>query len=171
VQNEVSPVHTYKETGIYTVELFVKNDFGCIDIIYKPLSITLPEKGIGNLIKPNVAHLENRSNNLVKEIFTEHDSVKITLFDNGEIDGDSITLIYNNIVLASKKMLTATPLTFTLKIDPERANNELIMYAENLGSIPPNTALMVINDGDKRYEINVSSTKTTNGVVSFKVKR
>jgi len=44
------------------------------------------------------------------------------------------------------------------------------MYAENLGSIPPNTALMVIYDGNKRYELNVSSSKTSNGVVSFKLR-
>ncbi|MEI9959262.1 MAG: hypothetical protein WDM90_23780 [Ferruginibacter sp.] len=41
------------------------------------------------------------------------------------------------------------------------------MYAENLGTIPPNTALMIIYDGKKRYEINISSTKNSNGVVAF----
>ena len=44
------------------------------------------------------------------------------------------------------------------------------MYAENLGSIPPNTALMVIYDGKKRYELNISSSKTSNGVIRFKLK-
>ena len=48
--------------------------------------------------------------------------------------------------------------------------NELQMYAENLGSIPPNTALMVIYDGNKRYEVNIKSTEKTNGSVSFKLR-
>ena len=60
--------------------------------------------------------------------------------------------------------------TFTIKINPGNSRNELVMYAENLGSIPPNTALMVIYDGDKRYEINVNSNKTTNGAVSFRLR-
>ena len=171
VENEVNPFHTYKKTGIYNVELFVQNDFGCIDIIYKPISITLPGNNITTVPTNNYIPLEKRDNKLVKEIFTEQDSIKITLYDNGEVDGDSVTLIYNNVVIASKKMLTTFPLTYTIKIDRQRDSNELVMYADNLGSIPPNTALMVIYDGDKRYELNVSSTKTTNGVISFKVKK
>ena len=168
VQNEVNPAHTYKESGIYSVELLVQNDAGCIDVIYKPISISLAPIPVKPLSSVN---LEKRSNDLVKEIFAEHDSVKVTLYDNGEIDGDSITLIYNDVVLASRQMLTASPLTFTIKIDRTRASNQLIMYADNLGSIPPNTALMIINDGDKRYELNVSSTTTTNAAVSFKPRR
>jgi type IV secretory pathway VirB9-like protein len=49
-------------------------------------------------------------------------------------------------------------------------DNELIMYAENLGSIPPNTALMIVTVGDKRYEVNISSTEQTNGAVRFRYK-
>ncbi len=41
------------------------------------------------------------------------------------------------------------------------------MYAENLGEIPPNTALMVITDGDSRYEVNVSSDLQNSGSVHF----
>jgi hypothetical protein len=44
------------------------------------------------------------------------------------------------------------------------------MYAENLGSIPPNTALMVVTVGDKRYEVNITSTEQTNGTVRFRLK-
>lgn len=177
VRDEVNPMHTYKASGIYNVELFVQNSAGCIDIIYKPISITIPEKNntVNNNFpvaeKPEVSSLEKRNNQLVKEIFTDHDSVKITLYDNGVVDGDSVTLIYNNVVIASKQMLTTVPLVYYIKIDRAKSSNELVMYADNLGTIPPNTALMVIYDGDKRYELNVSSSKSTNGVISFKAKR
>ena len=95
--------------------------------------------------------LEPRKNELMRQITVDHDSVSVTLYDNGEIDGDSVTLIYNDKILTTHKMLTDKPLTFIIKIAPGNSRNELIMYAENLGSIPPNTALMVIYDGDKRY--------------------
>ena len=96
--------------------------------------------------------------------------MSVTLYDNGEIDGDSITLIYNDEVLTTHKRLTDKALTFYIKIKPGNSRNELIMYAENLGSIPPNTALMVIYDGKKRHELNIKSTAKTNGAVSFKLR-
>lgn len=123
-----------------------------------------PEK-----LKPEVV-LEKRDNELVKVITVDNDSVSVTLYDNGIVDGDSITLIYNDKIITTHQLLTEKPVTFYIKVAPGNSRNELIMYAENLGSIPPNTALMVIYDGKKRYELNVSSSKTSNGVVRFKLK-
>ena len=114
--------------------------------------------------------LEKRNNELVKEITVDHDSISVTLYDNGIIDGDSITLIYNDKILTTHQLLTEKPLTFFIKIAPGNSRNELVMYAENLGSIPPNTALMIIYDGTKRYELNINSTKNSNGSVSFKLR-
>jgi hypothetical protein len=114
--------------------------------------------------------LEKRNNELVKQIEVEHDSISVTLYDNGEIDGDSVTLIYNDKIITTHQRLSDKPITFTLHVDRGKNRNELVMYAENLGSIPPNTALMVIYDGKKRYELNISSTKNSNGVVAFTLK-
>lgn len=114
--------------------------------------------------------LEKRTNELVKQIVVDHDSVTVSLYDNGDIDGDSVTLIYNNTVITTHQLLTAQAKTFVLKVEPGNAKNELVMYAENLGSIPPNTALMIITDGNKRYEVNVRSSKNSNGVVAFKLR-
>ena len=114
--------------------------------------------------------LEKRNNELVKEITVDHDSISVTLYDNGIIDGDSITLIYNDKILTTHQLLTEKPLTFFIKIASGNSRNELVMYAENLGSIPPNTALMIIYDGTKRYELNINSTKNSNGSVSFKLR-
>jgi hypothetical protein len=100
-----------------------------------------------------------------------NDSVSISLFDNGIVDGDSITLIFNNEVILTHQLLSSKPLKLSLYIDPKKTGNELVMYAENLGSIPPNTALMIIEDGNNRYHVNVSSNKSSNGAVSFTIKR
>ncbi|HMD00479.1 MAG TPA: LamG domain-containing protein [Ferruginibacter sp.] len=114
--------------------------------------------------------LEQRPNELIKEIEVDHDAVSISVYDNGEIDGDSVTLIYNDSVLIRHLRLTDKATTFSIKIAAGNQENELVMYAENLGSIPPNTALMVINDGEKRYELNISSSKTSNGAVYFRLR-
>ena len=114
--------------------------------------------------------LQPRLKAVMKEIMVEHDSITVTLYDNGEIDGDSITLIYNDSIMAKHRLLTDKPLTFVIKIAAGSSRNELIMYAENLGSIPPNTALMLIYDGDKRYEVSMRSNMSTSGAVSFKLR-
>jgi len=136
----------------------------------KEISTPVFVKTIDSLIPKKEIVLEKRKNDLVKQITVDHDSISVTLYDNGIIDGDSITLIYNDKILVSHQLLTDKPLTFYIKIAPGNSRNELVMYAENLGSIPPNTALMVIYDGNKRYELNVSSTDKTNGVVTFKLR-
>jgi Concanavalin A-like lectin/glucanases superfamily len=121
-----------------------------------------------SLISPIV--LEKREKKILNQLEVEHDSITVTLYDNGIVDGDSVTLIYQDAILTTHQLLTDKGKTFTIKVDKGNANNELVMYAENLGSIPPNTALMVIYDGKKRYELNISSSKTSNGVISFKLK-
>jgi len=127
----------------------------------------VPNPPAAPVVKPV---LEKRDNELIKEFTVDHDSISVTLYDNGIVDGDSITLIYNDSILTTHKLLTEKPLTFWIKIKPGSQRNELQMYAENLGSIPPNTALMIIYDGNKRYEVNIKSTEKTNGSVSFRLK-
>jgi hypothetical protein len=157
------------EVRIYNRALNEKEIFTlCKNIGLQKPDTTKPVKPVVPVLKEPV--LEKRSNELVKQIEVEHDSVSVTLYDNGIIDGDSVTLIYNDKILTQHLLLTDKPVTFNIKINPGNTRNELVMYAENLGSIPPNTALMVIYDGNKRYEINVSSSTTTNGAVSFKLR-
>lgn len=138
----------------------------CSDSI-KTKPVEKPVPVIEPIVKPVI---EKRNNDLIKEFVVEHDSISITLYDNAEIDGDSITLIYNDKILTTHQRLTDKPLTYWIKIAPGNSRNELVMYAENLGSIPPNTALMIIYDGKKRYEVNIKSTEKTNGSVSFKLR-
>lgn len=114
--------------------------------------------------------LETRKKDVLKQIEVEHEEISITLYDNGTVDGDSITLIYNDSIITTHKLLTEKPLTFVIKVSRGNVRNELAMYAENLGSIPPNTALMVIYDGMKRYEVSLRSDEKTNGVVTFKLR-
>jgi hypothetical protein len=119
-------------------------------------------------IKPIV--LEKRENKILNQVEVENDSITVTLYDNGIVDGDSVTLIYQNQILTTHQLLTDKGITFSIKVSKDESNNQLVMYAENLGSIPPNTALMVIYDGKKRHELNISSSKTSNGVISFKLR-
>jgi hypothetical protein len=109
--------------------------------------------------------IKSRSNPLVKTITTNAPDIKVELYDNGEIDGDTITVYDNNQVIAWKQRLTDKPITLNIKADENTPVHEFVMVADNLGSIPPNTALMIITTGGKRYQLYISSDKQKNARV------
>jgi len=110
---------------------------------------------------------EKRNTNLLQTITIENPTIRVALYDNGIVDGDSISLFYNNKLILSHQRLSETAITLTLNVNTNKQVNDLTMYAENLGEIPPNTALMVVTDGDKRYEIPVTSDLKNSGTVRF----
>jgi hypothetical protein len=116
---------------------------------------------------PSDINYEKRSNEVLQTIPIDSTTFTVDLYDNGAIDGDSISLFYNDKVIIFHKRLSDQAISVTLTMNTGREVNELTMYAENLGTIPPNTALMVITDGKKRYEVNVSSDLTTSGSIRF----
>jgi hypothetical protein len=111
--------------------------------------------------------LTQRKTELVKEIKVDTGTIKIDFYDNGQIDGDTISVYVNGSPSVSRKMITAKPVSMTIKIDLKRSEQEVIMVGENLGTIPPNTALMIINAGDKRYQLLLTSDDKKNAMVRF----
>jgi hypothetical protein len=119
---------------------------------------------------PPPSVLTARTNALVKQIETETGEIKIDLYDNGEIDDDTVSIYHNNSLLAAHARLSQDPITFRISVDEAHPHHELIMVADNLGSIPPNTSLMVVTAGTKRYEVFISSTKQKNAKVVLDLK-
>lgn len=119
-------------------------------------------------ISPNVKGFENRRENIVKIISISQPTFKLDFYDNGEIDGDSISVFYNGKMILSHQRLSYKPISLTLSIDKNAPENIVTMYADNMGTIPPNTALMVVTDGDKRYEVRIESDTEKSGSVIFK---
>ena len=104
-------------------------------------------------------------------IEVESDSLRLSFYDNGEIDGDSISVFVNKQVVLSHQGLEAKAFNLFLRLDSTRDINEISMFAENLGRIPPNTALMVVTDGKNRYEVFMSSSLTENATIQVKRKK
>jgi len=107
---------------------------------------------------------------LNRELLVESDSVRLSFYDNGEIDGDSISVFVNNQLVLSHQGLEAKAFNIYLHLDSTRELNEVSMFAENLGKLPPNTALMVVTDGKNRYEVFLSSSLTENATVELRRK-
>jgi hypothetical protein len=95
------------------------------------------------------------------------DSVTIALYDNGEIDGDSVSLYLNGGLLLQHLRLTAEPKILSIAIDKSLPVNKLILFAENLGRLPPNTALMEVTVRGKTYDLFLSTDYKRNASVEF----
>lgn len=115
--------------------------------------------------------LKNRENALAKKIETEAGEIKIELYDNGQIDGDTVSIYHNNTLIKSKMRLSQKPILLTITVDPSQPHHEMIMVADNLGSIPPNTSIMIITTANNRYEVFISSTEQKNAKVVFDLKK
>ncbi len=109
--------------------------------------------------------LQERENNLVKTLVVEDENIQIDLFDNGTIDNDTISVYHNNELVVRNGRLAFKAISFKIKCSRKENIHELVIVAENLGEIPPNTALMVITAGRKRYEVFLSSNEKKNAKV------
>ena len=124
--------------------------------------------GVGTL-RPAV--LTTRANPLIKQIETEAGEIRLDLYDNGDIDGDSVSIYHNNSLLVQDARLSQKPISLRIFVDPDHPHHELIMVANNLGTIPPNTSMMVVTAGGKRYEVFISSNEQRNAKVVFDLKK
>ena len=112
-------------------------------------------------------NFEKRNTDVLKSIEVDNETFSVTLYDNGEVDGDSVSVFYNGKLILSHQRLSEKPITVVLDATTGKAVNELTMYAENLGEIAPNTALMVVKDGEKRYEVRIASDLKNSGTINF----
>ena len=145
------------------------NDFALDDIEINQCSLPIPvasveiTKPIGqNFTAPLPKVFETRANPVIKQITTEEAELNIELYDNGEIDGDTVSIYHNNELVVNHAGISTKSVSLKIKVDKEHPHHELVMVADNMGGIPPNTSLMIITAGKKRYEIFISSSEQKN---------
>lgn len=112
-----------------------------------------------------------RADSVAKELVVSSDSLQIDFYDNGEVDGDSISVFFNKQLLAFNQKLGTRSVHFDIVLDSTKSINELTMFADNLGSIAPNTALMIVTDGRNRHEVRMSSNLERNATIRIRRKK
>ena len=95
----------------------------------------------------------------IPEIEVDTGSIRLDFYDNAQIDGDSITVLVDKQVVMTHQRLSGKPLTTYVRIDKNNTFHEIEMVAENLGSIPPNTAVLIITAGKNRHLLTLSSSE------------
>ena len=120
---------------------------------------------------PNQALIDEfsrRSNIYEKDITVYDDSVLVSFYDNGDIDDDTISVFLNKKPILVRRGLSARALNVYIGLDSTTEVHELSMFANNMGKFPPNTALMVISDRQKRYELYLSASLKQNATVRLR---
>ncbi len=151
----------------------VKKDSGAIVIEKKVMDtpeIALPKIKDKLPAFPVPQPILTRETPLIRRIETAAGEIIIDLYDNGQIDGDTVSIYHNNELIVSGAALSDKPISFRIKVDNMHPHHELVMVADNLGSIPPNTSLMIITANNKRYEVFISSSEQKNAKIAIDLK-
>jgi hypothetical protein len=106
-----------------------------------------------------------------KEIEVTETRLRLEIYDNGQIDYDSVTLFFNNKIILPKSKLDHRAIRLTIDLDLSREDNELSMFAGNLGMVPPNTAALIIYDGKERHETLLSSDLSKSATIRLRRKK
>jgi hypothetical protein len=107
------------------------------------------------VIKPLIKEIEGRKNQMVGKIHSKSETVVVELWDAEREDGDIISVYLNDVAIIKRVEMIHKPKVFEVKLKP--GGNSIIFKADNLGSIPPNTAIMKIY-GDGFHKIIQLST-------------
>jgi hypothetical protein len=109
--------------------------------------------------------LVGRENKLVKKIITNSKKISLDLFDNGTIDNDTIIVFDNKKLLVNKKRLSYKSIHLEFDFTENLREHEVIIVAHNMGTVPPNTALLLFKDGKVRQEYFITSTNKINAII------
>ena len=135
-----------------------------------PEAITKPVLVVNTSTEP-AADVASRKTIVQQTVIFSSDSLQLSLYDNGEIDGDTVSVLMNGQLILPKQGLGIKAIKHTIYIPHNVDRVEMVMYAETLGSIPPNTGLLVIKDGKDLYEIRFSGDLQKNASIVFNRKK
>lgn len=121
-------------------------------------------------INEDSVKLAARKKELLKTIEVASDSVLIELYDDSIVDGDTVSVFINNTLLLNKVSLTSKGLKQKIYISTNPEGTLISMYAENEGTIPPNTGLLIIREKGLKQEIRFTSSGKKTAAVLLKRK-
>ncbi len=117
-----------------------------------------------SLLKPvDDKRIRERQTSLLETITVQQAEVTLELWDDAAEDGDSISIRMNGL-----EVVTGFPVKRQrqqLKVTLQQGENRLIMLADNLGSIPPNTAVMRIVAGALRKYVTIKTDLKQNNML------
>jgi hypothetical protein len=100
-------------------------------------------------------------------IEVQNDFLRIKIWDNGTVDGDVATIFLNGEQIVENLKVTKRKRGFPVTINAN-GDNFLILHAEDLGDISPNTVAVSIDDGKTEQIIILSSNLEESGALMIR---
>ena len=107
-----------------------------------------------------------RKINVVRTLTVNTDSITLRVYDNGVVDGDIVSVVYNDKIVIDKLSLKSKAMVIKIAVK-DRSINKLVFYAHNLGEFPPNTALLEIQYGSKTEQLTIASDYTVSSAIDI----
>ncbi|MBS1935127.1 MAG: hypothetical protein JST96_14085 [Bacteroidetes bacterium] len=134
--------------------------------------VSTPSISIDQPVNKAAAEIALRKTEVIRSIDFKADSLVLVLYDNGIVDGDTVSVVLNGEVVIPKQGLSEKAYRKVIKTPAALGDSLLlVMYAENLGSIPPNTGLLIVEDGPDRQEIRFEGDMKKSSAVVLRRKR
>ncbi len=112
--------------------------------------------------------ISKRKVETIQTLYYKSDSLELVLYDNGEVDGDTVSIVMNGEVIMPRVGLTTNAVKKMISTRDAGDSIKIVMYAESLGTLPPNSGLLIVNDGSDRYEIRFSGDMERNAAIVFR---
>ena len=122
-------------------------------------------------LKPAASLVDGRVSIPSETIYFKSDSLSIALYDNGEIDGDTVSVIINDEMFIEKQGLRSTAFRKTFYVPQTESDSLLVvLFANNLGKYPPNTGLLQIKDGEEIFYVRFKADLDKNAAIVLRRK-
>ncbi len=150
----------YIEKKLEKVNLDTTQQIVIADSIFKP-EIEVQTKPITLINNTNTnskdSFPEDRKLEIQKIVSVKDSILTIKFYDNAIVDDDTISVFVNKKLVFTHQRISIKPLELSIKLEYPGQTIEILMQAENLGSIPPNTALAVVETLSRSYEARLSA--------------
>ena len=137
-------------------------------VITKPAT---EQKELTGSAKELPAVVADRKNEAIQDLYFKNDSLILSLYDNGIVDGDTVSVFMNGENIISRQKLKESATKKTIYISAGSDSVQLVLFAENLGTIPPNTGLLTVRDGDEIYQVRFSADLQKNASIMLRRKK
>ncbi len=146
-------------------ELLLMEEPHFLKIIYPKKEIQRPDEvqvieAIPEQVNDRDVIVRQQSIKVDKKEFT------LQIFDHKEQDGDIISVNLNGKWIIEKQVLKNRPYKFKIKLNP-KGENYILLHAENLGKIPPNTAAIIYYYKGKRKQVVLNSNLNESEMIKF----
>jgi hypothetical protein len=157
----------------YTGTSYIKGKYEQGSFNCQPGKFFLTKVKGGTIFKEDVAekvrYFQGRLVDVQQSFEVDTDSLSLYFIDDNQIDNDTITIFYNKDMMVKQHHLSHDSLEVRVPILDDK-ENLLIVYANNTGLLPPNTAALVFYIREEKFQISVNSDQGKNAGVIFRRK-